>query len=383
MKPPVSSGSALALWARIADSLALLLALAAAYVGAFGGIRIGTLFSMSTPWRALTGLVILCGVRHFLVPTPPIHQRAWSSLRSAARQLQHLPVPWARIADGSTVLLAAAAAYVTVFGGVRIGTLFSMSTPWRAFTGLLVLCGVRHFLGPAPAIHQRVWSWLRSAACRLQPLAVRCRDSPPVRLAVRCGRWSIGAYKRATRMTPGRALSLFTLTALAVAQPLFDVVSREPTFFVARNTTSGQLGTFLVIVGLALPALLVGTEAACTRLHAVAGTVVHFVLLTVLLGVLLLPPLKRADGLDTVSLLAVAALLAGGIAVGCLRSAVIRTFLTALSPAAVIVPAVFLANPDIRGALVGSDRAPIPARVEHGPPIVFVVFDEFPTSSLC
>ena len=183
-------------------------------------------------------------------------------------------------------------------------------------------------------------------------------------------------------MTPQRALFLFALTALAVAQPLFDVVSREPTFFVARNTTSGQLGTLVVIIGLAIPLVLVGIEAVATRLHSVAGTVVHFVLLTVLLSVLLLPVLKRAEGLNTVPLLAVAVLFAGGLAVGCLRLRGLQTFLTALSPAIVVVPAVFLANPDVRGGIVGFDRAPIPAPVEYAPPIVFVVFDEFPTSSL-
>ena len=167
-----------------------------------------------------------------------------------------------------------------------------------------------------------------------------------------------------------------------MAQPLFDVVSREPTFFVARNTTSGQLGAFVVIIGIALPLVLIAIEAIFTRLHAVAGNVVHVLLMTVFGSVLLLPLLKRAGGMDTIPLLAVCLVLAVGAAVGLQRSSVIQMFLTALSPAAVVVPALFLANPDIRGAVVGTDLAPIPAQVEHAPPIVIIVFDEFPTSSL-
>ena len=183
-------------------------------------------------------------------------------------------------------------------------------------------------------------------------------------------------------MTVARALHLFALTALAVAQPLFDVVSREPTFFVAHNTTSGQLGAFVVIIGVVLPLGLIAIEAICTRLHAVAGNVVHVLLLTVLGSVLLLPLLKRADGMDTIPLLAVSLMLAVGAAVGLQRSTILHMFLTALSPAAVVVPALFLANPAIRGAVVGTDLAPRPVQVAHAPPIVIVVFDEFPTSSL-
>ena len=277
---------------------------------------------------------------------------------------------WAGVADVLTLLFALAAGYVAVFGGIRVGSAFSMSTPWRALIGLTIIGGLRHYLIRTSPLHERAWSWLEPAA---RPLL-----SP----AVSCGRRGLSAYERATHMTVARALQLFALTALAVAQPLFDVVSREPTFFVARNTTSGQLGAFVVIIGVALPLVLIAIEAIFTRLHAGVGNVVHVLLMTVLGSVLLLPLLKRADGMDTIPLLAVSLMLAVGATVGLQRSTVIQMFLTALSPAAVVVPALFLANPDIRGAVVGTDLAPIPVQLEHAPPIVIVVFDEFPTSSL-
>ena len=282
---------------------------------------------------------------------------------------------WARIADALTVAFLLAALYVAVFGGVRIGSVFSMSTPWRALLGLTVICGLRHYLIPTSPLHMRVWDW--------RPVRpVRVWDWRPVRLAVRVGRWSVSAYEHATHMTAARVLQILGLTALAVAQPLFDVVSREPTFFVARNTTSVQLGAFVILIGVVLPLVLVGIEAVCARLHPVAGNVVHILLLTVLVSVLLLPLLKRADGMGTASLLAVALLLAGGAAVACQRSSVGNMFLTVLSPAALVVPAAFLMNSEIQGALIGTDHSVTAARVQHAPPIVFIVFDEFPTSSL-
>ena len=73
-------------WARAADGLTVVLAVAAASVAVFGGIRIGV-FSMSTPWRALVGLIIVCGLRHYLVPTPAIYHRVWGWLRPALRPI--------------------------------------------------------------------------------------------------------------------------------------------------------------------------------------------------------------------------------------------------------------------------------------------------------
>ncbi len=394
MNRPIDSHPVLPAWVRVVDALTILLALAALRVAVFGGIRIGALFSMSTPWRALGGLIVICGLRHYLVRTPAIHQRIWNRLGPATRRLAHmamhigpstsnrvLPV-WVRVADFLTVLLAVAALRVAVFGGIGIGTLFSMSTPWRALGGLIVISGVRHYLVRTPAIHRRVWNRVGTATRQLAQLALRIGQSRSMRLALRLGRASVRAYRRATHMTVAAALQVCALSALAVAQPLFDVVSREPAFFVARNTTSGQLVALVAIVAVGFPLVLVGIEAVFTRLHAVAGNFVHGVVLTLLGTVLLLPLLKRVFGLDTAPLLVAAALLAGVAAVGCLRATVVGTFLTALSPAVIVVPAVFLANPGVRDAVVGAERVATPVGVDYAPPIVFVVFDEFPTSSL-
>ena len=301
---------------------------------------------------------------------------------------------WARAADVLTLLLALVAVYVAVFGGITVGSVLSMSTPWRALLGLTIIGGLRHYLIRTSPLHALAVGCGRrclSAYERATHIGLTVvgglrhyliRTSPLRERVWSCGRRCLSAYERATHMTVGRALQLFTLTALAVAQPLFDVVSREPTFLVARNTTSDQLGAFMVIVGVALPLALVAIEAISTRLHAVAGNVVHVLLVTALGSALLLPLLKRAGDMDAIPLLAVSVALAAGLAVGLQRSSVIQMFLTALSPAVVVVPAMFLANPDIRGAVVGTDLAPVPAQVEHVPPIVVVVFDEFPTSSL-
>lgn len=338
-------------WARIADGLTLLLAIAAFRVAFFGAIRIGAIFSMSTPWRALIGLTIICALRHYLVRVLPLHDRVWNRLRSAFWTLRHLAIRSSRSRPLRLVLRCAHWSLNACRRAPR-------STAARAMRILAV------------------------TTLTLQHLPTRCRQSRPVRLALRCARWSLSAYERATHMTLARGLQILALTAFAVAQPLFDVISREPAFLVARNTTSDQLFLLVVIIAVALPLLFVAVEAVFARLHPVAGTVVHLVLLTLLGSLLFLPVLQRLHPMGTLPLLAVTLLLAAGTALSSRRSRVVHMFLTALSPAAVVVPAVFLANPNIRGALIGPDDTPIPAAIEYAPPIIFVVFDEFPTVSL-
>ena len=263
---------------------------------------------------------------------------------------------WARCADALTILLALAALRVVVLGGVRIGTVFSMSTPWRALLALLVICGLRHYLVRARPLHRRIWLWLRDRA------------------------WP--AYLRATGMTGAGTAQILALAALAVAQPLFDLLAREPTFFVARNTTSGQLAAFVAGVSVAFPLVLVALEAVSRRMRSALGDLVHAALLTMLGALFLLPFLKRADVLDTGPLLVAASALAGLVAVSGQRVRVVGSFLAALSPAAVVVPIFFLANAEIRSVVLRTESAPVSARIDHAPPIVVVVFDEFPTNSL-
>ena len=286
-----------------------------------------------------------------------MYSRPVSRIGEPARGVDAALPGWARGADALTVLLALAALRVLVLGGVRIGTVFSMSTPWRALLALLVICGVRHYLVRTRPLPERVWTCLRYRA------------------------WP--AYARTTGMTATGTLRIFALASLAVAQPLFDLLVREPAFFVARNTTTGQLTAFVAGVSVGLPLLLIGIEALGRRVHSGLGDVVHGVLTTTLGGLLLLPFLKRIDALDTGLLLLAVAVLGGGLAaVGAARIRVVGSFLTALGPAAIVVPVVFLANSDVRSAVLRTEEAPVPARVDYAPPIVLVVFDEFPTSSL-
>ena len=210
----------------------------------------------------------------------------------------------------------------------------------------------------------------------------RAAQSWAGRRAVNFWRRILSVFARVTGLTVAQTLHIFTLTALAIAQPLFDVVSREPPFFVARNTTVFDLVALVGVICLVLPAALVAIEVILTRFSTTVAAVAHGMVLTGLGSLLLMPLLKRGDGLGTGSSIALALLIAGSAALAYRRFEGVRSFLTLLSPAVVVVPAVFLMNQDVREAVVRTDDLYAQARVTNAPPIVVVVFDEFPVSSL-
>ena len=202
------------------------------------------------------------------------------------------------------------------------------------------------------------------------------------RRALRHFRTARGMFERVTGLTVARTLHVFALSALAVAQPLFDVVSQEPTFFVARNTTVTNLVALVGLVCIALPTMLVLGEIVLVRFSATAAGLAHGLVLMVMGSALLLPLLKRFEALGTVQSIAIALLLAGALSLAYRRYGAVRSFVTALSPAVVIVPAAFLMNADVREAVVRTDVPFSSAQVTEAPPIVLIVFDEFPVSSL-
>ena len=70
------------------------------------------------------------------------------------------------------------------------------------------------------------------------------------------------------------------------------------------------------------------------------------------------------------------------VAVAAARSRIVRQFLTLLAPAALVVPILFLLDPSVKQIFLASESPAAVQTIERTPPIVFVVFDEFPLNSL-
>lgn len=173
-----------------------------------------------------------------------------------------------------------------------------------------------------------------------------------------------------------RAGHVSALFALSVAQPLLDLLGRNPAFFVARAAPPADVILLLLVLALGVPALLLALEWAAARLGERAADLVHLLLVGVFASLLALLFIRR--GLDGSAALAAAGA-AGALAVLVYaRFAAVRTFLTVLSPAPLLVVLLFALQPGIPSVLL-PERPALVADVHVGnpAPIVFVVFDEF------
>ncbi|HLF57680.1 MAG TPA: sulfatase-like hydrolase/transferase, partial [Thermoanaerobaculia bacterium] len=176
-------------------------------------------------------------------------------------------------------------------------------------------------------------------------------------------------------------LHLPALAALAVAQPLLDLLSRAATFFVAHRFSRWEV-VALVGLLLALPLPLVLLEAAVRRLSRRAARWLRLCGIAVLAGAIALQLLVRGLDLDGPIPVALAAL--GGIAFAAAyhRWSGVRQFTGLLALGLIAVPAVFFLAPEVRGLSDGRVPAAAGPALGTRAPIVMVVLDELSLTSL-
>ena len=179
------------------------------------------------------------------------------------------------------------------------------------------------------------------------------------------------------------ALHIFVLCGFAIAQPLLDLMGRTAEFFVVRRSQPTDVVLLVLLVCLLLPALLVLVEAAAGRVGPRVRQAVHGMIVAVLVAAIALPALKRLDGIPGAYLVAGATLLGVALTVGYLRLASLRFYLTVLSPAVLIFPGLFLFFSPVSKVVFPPPQpeAAYP-KVKATAPIVMVIFDELPVTSL-
>jgi hypothetical protein len=179
------------------------------------------------------------------------------------------------------------------------------------------------------------------------------------------------------------ALHLGGLWALAFAQPLFDLLGRNAQFFVARGSTAGDI--LLLAFGYALVPPLAGAALvwALGRIRPALGWAAMLALVGLIVAALLLPPAGDLLGGSWLAI-PLALALGAGAALLYARAAGVRSFVTVLSPAPLIVLALFLVVSPVRGLLFPSEAGGAVAgpSLRSSVPIVHVVLDELPQSTL-
>jgi hypothetical protein len=179
-----------------------------------------------------------------------------------------------------------------------------------------------------------------------------------------------------------RLLHLLTLSQLAIAWPILEILGRQPEFFSARLVSGDTIWKLTALLVLLLPIALF---AGLYLLNLLNRKVSHacYILVVFCLLLLLCLSLSNVGWIPNIRL------------AGCIFTAVFITFLyshyqlgrffvTLLSPAIIAVPLIFLFTEGIRVQLWETDtnsRQQISVQ-ENNAPIIFIIFDEFPGREL-
>lgn len=187
----------------------------------------------------------------------------------------------------------------------------------------------------------------------------------------------------ARRALAVRALHLVVLWAFAVAQPLFDLLGDTPEFFVVRGSTTLDIVAFGLALVLVPPLVLVALETVVGLAHRRAGEALHLLFVAGLTALVAMQALKRIDRAGSALVLAGAALVGAAAAFLYHRRGAVRSFLSILGPAPAVFLALFLLNSPLEKLSLESEAfAKDVPPVTSQTPVVLIVFDELPVSSL-
>ena len=192
--------------------------------------------------------------------------------------------------------------------------------------------------------------------------------------------------RRSEQSLPRTALRngahLAVLSAFALAEPLLDILGRNPEFFAIRRSTSSEIVLFALFLVLVPPAAFLAAELLVGMASRVAAEALHLLFVAGLVAMIVLHALTKANSLSGVTALVVAAV---GGALGALlyrQLTLVRSFLTVLAPAPLVFLALFLSSSGISKLVFVSAPQVKAVHVRSRTPVVLIVFDEFTPVSL-
>jgi hypothetical protein len=185
------------------------------------------------------------------------------------------------------------------------------------------------------------------------------------------------------RLPALRAAQLLAVSGFALAQPLFDLLGNNAEFFAAHGSTPGDVVLFALVVTFVPALLLLAVEVVVGLVSEAAADALHLVFLGFLGAVFGAHALKKAGVDGTAALIAGSVLIGLALALAVWRLAAARSFLTILAAAPLVFLGVFLFTTPVEHLVFPTAQArAATAQVRHPTPVVFLLFDEFPTISL-
>ena len=191
---------------------------------------------------------------------------------------------------------------------------------------------------------------------------------------------------RRTRSLGTTALVLAGLTGPVVAQPLYQLVSQYPEFFVAHRATWADILALAAILSIGLPLLGVAGAWLAGRASRRAQDLVVDTLVAFLVALFAVQVLKKigvAAFTPPGALVALSVVLGSVAAAAHARFSALQTFAAFLAVGVLVFPSMFLLEPAIwKIVFPGRIESTGSALAHSDTPVVLVVFDQLPVSSL-
>ncbi len=181
-------------------------------------------------------------------------------------------------------------------------------------------------------------------------------------------------------------LSCAVLFVLAVAQPLLDLLGRNAEFFLARATPPVDIVLLALLLTFGIPVFIGLFVAGVRNLHAPTGTVLHWIVLSILGGILALQVISRTPAASFPAWLEIGLAVGVGVflAFAFYRYEPLRSAGRFAAIAPIVVLGLFLLGSSVSQLVFASDEIVRPSQIPVRNPasIVMLVFDEFPVASL-
>jgi hypothetical protein len=175
---------------------------------------------------------------------------------------------------------------------------------------------------------------------------------------------------------------LTALSSFALAQPLFALLHKSPEFLAARGALGFDVVSFAVILVVLPPALLLAVELLVGLVDRRARHGLHLVFVAALAALTAAGAINRSVDVAGGVLIVFAAAIGIAAAAAYARIEVVRSFMNILSAAPVLFLALFLFVAPVSGLAFPSQPGARSIGGVARAPIVVVLFDELPVSSL-
>ena len=179
-------------------------------------------------------------------------------------------------------------------------------------------------------------------------------------------------------------LHLFALSTMALAQPLYALISANATFLVAHDSSPADILLFVLVSSFVIPLVLFLPVVLLKTIHGLAGDSLFVGLLYILTSLAILPLVNRLVSLHPV----VNILLSALSALVCIRLYVrltqIRRYLSILGVISLVFPLWFLFGTPVSALLFNAvnEEKQEGFSSNNGTSVVLIIFDELPLTSL-